>query len=193
MCQTRPFWFLRPFVFSLVMVNGLFRTTHPSGYRRSLSVFQKISVYPASLIGLTGPMVMNHSCLSSWQGRTRRPDDRAGYRIQTEFCLRTSHLPLYKDQGEVATQVFGYGPQMFLVHLSPRILIPSCIPPGPILQREAATQVGWLQTTYTFWFTPLCTYYTEERLPLRCLVMGHKCSWFISPLAYPYPNSLTGS
>lgn len=39
---------------------------------RSLSAFQKIYQFPASLSGLSGPMVASHSCVSSWQGRMRR-------------------------------------------------------------------------------------------------------------------------
>ena len=39
---------------------------------RSLSAFQKIDQFPASLSGLSGPMVASHSCVSSWQGRMRR-------------------------------------------------------------------------------------------------------------------------
>jgi len=36
------------------------------------SRFQKIYQFPASLTGLSGPMVVSHSCFSSWQGRMRR-------------------------------------------------------------------------------------------------------------------------
>ena len=60
----RPSWLLRPFVFSLLMVSGLVRTTHPSGCPIVVG-FQKIHLFPASLTGLTGPVVVSHSCFSS--------------------------------------------------------------------------------------------------------------------------------
>ncbi len=52
------------FCFFSFLVSGLFRTTHPS-VSPTFVGFQKISVFPASLTGLTGPMVVSHSCLSS--------------------------------------------------------------------------------------------------------------------------------
>ena len=72
MCRIPPSWPLRPFVFSLRMVSGPFRSTHPSGWPVFVGLPENVISNPASLSGLSGPMVMNHSCGSSWQGRMRR-------------------------------------------------------------------------------------------------------------------------
>ena len=57
-----------PFLFLWLAVSSAPRTHRDSRSSR----FQKMYQFPASLSGLTGPMVMNHSCGSSWQGRMRR-------------------------------------------------------------------------------------------------------------------------
>ena len=62
---------------------------------RPLSAFQKIDQYPASLSGLTGPMVANHSCFSSWQGRMRRRTIEPAVIVRTRYYLRTSNLLLF--------------------------------------------------------------------------------------------------
>jgi hypothetical protein len=62
---------------------------------RSLSAFQKIDQYPASLSGLTGPVVANHSCVSSWQGRMRRRTIEPAVIVRTRYYLRTSNLLLF--------------------------------------------------------------------------------------------------
>ena len=68
--------FVRPglFVPLFFLFLWLAASSAPRTHRdvRSLSAFQKIDQFPASLSGLSGPMVASHSCVSSWQGRMRR-------------------------------------------------------------------------------------------------------------------------
>ena len=102
--------FVRPglFVPLFFLFLWLAASSAPRTHRdvRSLSAFQKIDQFPASLSGLSGPMVASHSCVSSWQGRMRRRTIEPA--ISSEQGITSEHrvsLSCYRD---------GFAPALYV-------------------------------------------------------------------------------